>query len=86
MGIMRTKNQGVLKDSMFDKPEINDGHYLELLDRTHVILSNVNDHLLEHPLTENDEELKRMFEQIIEALWDIYQTIGSKTINNDGQH
>jgi len=51
-----------------------------------VILSNVNDHLLEHPLTENDEELKRMFEQIIEALWDIYQTIGSKTINNDGQH
>jgi uncharacterized protein YfkK (UPF0435 family) len=86
MGIMRTKNQGVLKDSTFDKPEINDGHYLELLDRTHVILSNVNDHLLEHPLTENDEELKRMFEQIIEALWDIYQTIGSKTINNDGQH
>jgi len=86
MGIMRTKNQGVLKDSTFDKPEINDGHYLELLDRTHVILSNVNDHLLEHPLTENDEELKRMFEQIIEALWDIYQTIGSKTINNDGKH
>ena len=86
MGIMRTKNQGVLKDSTFDKPEINDGHYLELLDRTHVILSNVNDHLLEHPLTENDKELKRMFEQIIEALWDIYQTIGSKTINNDGQH
>ena len=86
MGIMRTKNQGVLKDSMFDKPEINDGHYLELLDRTHVILSNVNDHLLEHPLTENDEELKRMFEHIIEALWDTYQTIGSKITNNDGQH
>lgn len=86
MGIMRTKNQGVLKANMPDKSEINDGHYLELLDRTHIIMSNVNDHLLEHPLTEDDEELKRMFEQIIEALWDTYQTIGSKITNNDGQY
>lgn len=86
MGIMRTKNQGVLKSSMFDKPEINDGHYLELMDRTYVIMSNVNDHLLEHPLTEDDPELKQMFELIIDALWDTYQTIGNKIVNNDGQH
>jgi len=27
-----------------------------------------------------------MIEHIIEALWDTYQTIGSKITNNDGQH
>ena len=40
MGIMRTKNQGVLKNN--SKPDINDGHYPELLDRVWVTMENIN--------------------------------------------
>ena len=38
--------------------EINDGHYLELMDRLHVIICTLNDHCVEHPLSQSDEEIK----------------------------
>jgi len=40
------------------KNEINDGHYLELMDRLHVVMCTLNDHCLEHPLAESDAEIK----------------------------
>jgi hypothetical protein len=81
MGIMRTKRQGVLKDSFFDKPEINKGHYPELLDRIWVTMDNINDNLLEHPLTLHEDEVKKSIEDAIDSLWDAYQTLGSKIDN-----
>jgi hypothetical protein len=60
--------------------EINSGHYLELMDRTHVIMDNINSHLLEHPLTDNENDLKEKFEIALDALWDAYQLIGNKEI------
>ena len=48
MGIMRTKKQGILKDDLLK--EINDGHYIELTDRCHVMASMFYDHVCEHPL------------------------------------
>jgi hypothetical protein len=62
------------------KNEINKGHYLELMDRTHVIMDNINSHLLEHPLTDNKNDLKEKFEIALDALWDAYQLIGNKEI------
>jgi hypothetical protein len=62
------------------KNEINKGHYLELMDRTHVIMDNINSHLLEHPLTDNENDLKEKFEIALDALWDAYQLIGNKEI------
>ena len=82
MGIMRTKKQGVLKDSI-DKPEINEGHYPELLDRVWVTMDNINNNLLEHPLTYHEDEVKKSIEDAIDSLWDVYQTLGGK-IKNDG--
>jgi hypothetical protein len=60
--------------------EINSGHYLELMDRTHVIMDNINSHLLEHPLTDNENDLKEKFEIALDALWDAYQLVGNKEI------
>ena len=59
--------------------EINDGHYLELMDRLHVVMCNLNDHCVEHPLAQSDNEIKSKIEYAIQQLWDVYQLTGNKT-------
>ena len=66
---------------MEDKIEINDGHYLELMDRLHVIMCNLNDHCVEHPLAQSDEEIKFKIEYAAGQLWDAYQLVGNKSPN-----
>ncbi len=63
---------------MEDKVEINDGHYLELLDRLHVMMCNLNDHCLEHPLAQSDDEIKTKIDTALKELWDAYQIVGNK--------
>jgi hypothetical protein len=60
-----------------NETKINDGHYLELMDRLHVIMCTLNDHCVEHPLTESDGELKFQLEYALGRLWDVYQYIGN---------
>lgn len=60
--------------------EINDGHYLELMDRLHVVMCNLNDHCVEHPLAQSDNEIKSKIEYAIQQLWDAYQLTGNKTL------
>ena len=79
MGIMRTKRQGILKDN--SEPDINDGHYPELLDRIWVTMENMNNNVLEHPLTYHEDEVKKSIEDAIDNLWNAYQTLGGK-LNN----
>lgn len=66
--------------NMEEKIEINDGHYLELMDRLHIIMSNLNDHCLEHPLSQSDEEIHFKIEYAIGQLWDVYQMVGNKSL------
>jgi hypothetical protein len=66
---------------MEDKIEINDGHYLELMDRLHVIICTLNDHCLEHPLSESDSDIKFQIDYAIGQLWDAYQMVGNKSPN-----
>lgn len=56
--------------------EINEGHYLELMDRLHIVMCTINDHILEHPLTKTDVRIKGLVEKAIEELWDAYQIVG----------
>lgn len=56
--------------------EINDGHYFELMDRIHVITCNINDHVLEHPLTEKLDNVKKLIDEAIDKLSEAYQLIG----------
>jgi hypothetical protein len=57
--------------------EINSGHYLELMDRLFVAMATVNDHILEHPLTEQELEVKIYVEDAISNLWSAYQLVGN---------
>ena len=58
------------------KIEINDGHYLELLDRTHVVLCNVQDHLIDHPLAQKKKKILKKLENAGMILADAYQDLG----------
>jgi hypothetical protein len=63
-----------------EKHKINDGHYLELMDRLHIITCNLNDHCAEHPLAQVDTELKYRIEHILSQLWEVYQVVGNKSL------
>lgn len=65
------------KKSSYDG--INDGHYLELLDRTHVACCMISDHLVEHPLSLADKEIRELLEKSLDTLYQAYQKIGEKT-------
>jgi len=54
------------------------GHYIELLDRTHVIMEMIDTHLVNHPLATQDEEIKHQLEYALGQLYDAYQLIGGK--------
>jgi hypothetical protein len=63
---------------MENEIKINDGHYLELMDRIHIVMCTLNDHILHHPLTENEIEITKKVEDAISSLWDAYQLVGNK--------
>ena len=63
------------------KNSINDGHYLELMDRLHIVICTLNDHCLEHPLSQSDKEIKFQIEYAIGQIWDAYQLVGNKSPN-----
>ena len=42
-----------------EKVEINDGHYHEMLDRLHVQMSVLEEHVLSHPVADKHKEVKR---------------------------
>lgn len=57
---------------------INSGHFLELMDRIHICSMNIQDHILDHPLVEqnpNSEIGKHLNEAMIH-LFNAYQSIG----------
>ena len=60
------------------KQKLNPGHYLELMDRLHVVMCNINDHILNHPLTENEIDITNKVETAFSNLWDAYQLVGQK--------
>jgi len=62
-----------------EKIKINDGHYLELMDRIHVIMCTINDHCLEHPLTQSEPEIETKINDAIDLLFETYQLIGNKS-------
>lgn len=53
-------------------------HYHELLDRLHVIMSNIDTHLTQHPVLELETEVNNLVEEAQTKLWEAYQLIGDK--------
>ena len=58
------------------KPQHDKFLYHELLDRLHLILSNVDDFLLDHPITYHEKKVRKKIEKASEKLADAYQEIG----------
>jgi len=70
-------------EESFSQEPINPGHYLELMDRLHVVLSTINDHIFYHPLTMQEADIATLVEQAMEKLADAYQLVGNKEQPNE---
>jgi xanthine dehydrogenase molybdopterin-binding subunit B len=69
-----------------EKIEINPGHYLELMDRIHIVMMNVQDHLLEHPLTQKYKDIEKQIEDAQHKLLKAYQLVGQKDYENENEN
>ena len=69
------KNNLTIKKSM-SIPKINQGHYLEIMDRLHIIICTLNDHCVEHPVTKSDCRIESLLIKATEELLDAYQIAG----------
>jgi hypothetical protein len=51
------------------------------MDRIHVVSCTIDDHILNHPLTENEPEIQRKLDLALEILLDTYQMVGNKELS-----
>lgn len=65
------------------KNKINDGHYLELMDRLHVIACTLDEHCIKHPLAQSDKEIKFRIDYALGMIMDAYQYVGQKDYEKD---
>lgn len=56
--------------------KINSGYYHEIMDRSHIILANIEDYILEQPgMT---KEMKKLTKKATKALAEVYQLAGQE--------
>ena len=61
------------------KNKINDGHYLELMDRLYVQTCMIDDHLVSHPLTKKIKKAKKLIDNALMSLAEAYQIVGNES-------
>jgi hypothetical protein len=61
--------------------KINDGHYTEMFDRIHVQMEMINTHLIQHPIAEQNDKLKRLLIKALVTLYKAYQETGTDVVN-----
>ena len=67
-----------MDSSSNEQVKLNPGHTREALDRCHVLLAMLDDHLLLHPYVQSNADVRREVEAAGEALGRAYQLIGSR--------
>lgn len=60
---------------------LNDGHFFEVMDRLHVAISTVDEHIMQHPVCKVDKELGKEVELAIIHLHNAYQIAGKLNFN-----
>jgi hypothetical protein len=65
---------------------INKGHYLELMDRIHIVACTIDDHILNHPLAENESDIQNKLDEALSLLLDAYQLVGNKEYENENEN
>ena len=68
------------------KNSINAGHYLELMDRIHIVCCTIDDHILNHPLSENEKDIQNKIDLALELLLEAYQMVGSKELGYEDEN
>jgi hypothetical protein len=63
------------------KVKINNGHYTEMIDRIHVQMEMVNTHLVQHPVANQHDKLKRLLVKALMTLLEAYQETGGIIVN-----
>jgi len=58
-------------------PKLDDFHYHEMLDRLHVMMCNVDTHLLQHPVCKIDTKIKNHVNSAMNELCEAYQMVST---------
>lgn len=66
--------------------KINSGHYLELMDRIHILCCTLDEHILNHPLAENEPDIQNKLDEALMILLDVYQMVGTKESNYENEN
>ena len=53
--------------------------YHEVLDRTHVLVCILGEHISTHPVVADDDELTELVEKIQELMMELYQSVAKKS-------
>ena len=67
------------------KDKLNPGHYHEMMDRLHVLMSTLDDHIIQHPVAKVDKELNSHLTTALEELWQAYQRAGGLAFKEEGE-
>ena len=65
------------------KNKINDGHYLELMDRLHILMCTLDEHCVKHPVSKKNKDIKFKLEYALGQLWDAYQEVGNQSLKKE---
>lgn len=60
--------------------KINDGHYLEVMDRLHVLMSTMDEHLFKHLVVKQNKELREYLIKAIVHMIHAYQEAGKLAV------
>ena len=56
--------------------KLDEFHYHEVIDRLHVLISTLDDHVIRHPVMDKHIEVRLIVETALDKLVEAYQTIG----------
>jgi hypothetical protein len=63
--------------------KINDGHYIELMDRLHILMCTLDEHCVKHPVSKKNKDIKFKLEYALGQLWDAYQEVGNESLKKE---
>ena len=73
------------KNSKEEEYKINPGHYLELMDRLHIVACNLDWYCLQHPLSEKYPDIAIRIEEALGTVFEAYQYVGCKEYENENE-
>lgn len=66
---------------MANKIELDQFHWHEALDRTHLVLCNIDDFLIQHPVLKLNPKIRKHVEKASESLTEAYSMLGEESLN-----